>query len=226
MSKIYYMKIKILLLLTSFLLVPAAYAQTKYVTDDFEVMLRTGPSIQNKIVRPLRSGTRVEVLRVDSGNGHSQVQTSSGEIGYLLTRFLSKKPSARNRVSRLESQLAQLRSEPGEIRTLLVESQEQNQSLIEQNVLLTNSAQTAKSELLKIKDLSGDEIKLSSENQKLETEVQQLLLQLDDIRIQNEALRDNSERVRNLVGVGILLIGLFLGWVLSKAGARRNSWGS
>jgi SH3 domain protein len=226
MSKIYYMKIKILLLLTSFLLAPAAYAQTKYVTDDFEVMLRTGPSIQNKIVRPLRSGTLIEVLRVDSGNGHSQVQTSSGEIGYLLTRFLSEKPSARNRVSRLESQLAQLRSEPGEIRTLLVESQEQNQSLIEQNILLTNSAQAAKSELLKIKDLSGDEIKLSSKNQKLESEVQQLLLQLDDIRIQNEALKDNSERVRNLVGVGILLIGLFLGWVLSKAGARRNSWGS
>ena len=120
MSKTYSMKIKILLLLTSLFLVPAAYAQTKYVTDDFEVMLRTGPSIQNKIVRPLRSGTRIKVLRVDSGNGHSQVQTSSGEIGYLLTRFLSEKPSARNRVSRLESQLAQLRSEPNEIRTLLV----------------------------------------------------------------------------------------------------------
>lgn len=218
---------KIFFLLCSLLFVPVTYAQTKYVTDDFEVMLRTGPSIQNKIVRPLRSGTRIEVLRVDSGNGHSQVQTSSGEIGYLLTRFLSEKPSARNRVSRLESQLAQLRSEPNEIRTLLVDSQEQNQLLIEQNVLLTNSNQSAKSELDKIKDLSGDEIKLSSQNQKLESEVQQLLLQLDDIRIQNEALRDNSERVRNLVGVGVLLIGLFLGWVLSKAGTRnRNSWGS
>jgi SH3 domain protein len=127
------MKIKILLLLTSLLLVPAAYAQTKYVTDDFEVMLRTGPSIKNKIIRALRSGTRIEVLRIDSGNGHSQVQTSSGQIGYLVTRFLSEKPSARNRVNRLESQLAKLRSEPDQVRTLLAESLEQNQSLIEQN---------------------------------------------------------------------------------------------
>jgi SH3 domain protein len=225
-SKTYSMKIKILLLLTSLLLVPAAYAQTKYVTDDFEVMLRTGPSIKNKIVRALRSGTRIEVLRLDAGNGHSQVQTSGGKIGYLLTRCLSEKPSAHNRVSRLESQLAKLRSEPDEVRTLLAESLEQNQSLIEQNVLLTNSTQTANSELLKIKDLSGDEIELSSKNQELESEVQHLLLQLDDTRIQNAALKDNSERVRNLVGVGILLIGLFLGWVLSKAGSRRNSWGS
>lgn len=220
------MKIKILLLLTSLLLVPAAYAQTKYITDDFEVMLRTGPSIENKIIRALRSGTRIEVLGIDSANGHSQVQTSRGQIGYLLTRYLSEKPSDRNRVSILEGQLAELRSEPEQIRTLLAESLEQNQSLIEQNVLLTNSSQTAKSELLKIKEISADEIKLSSKNQELESELQHLLLQLDDTRIQNEALKDNSERVRNLVGVGILLIGLFLGWVLSKAGSRRNSWGS
>jgi hypothetical protein len=52
-------------------------------------------------------------------------------------------------------------------------------------------------------------------------------LQLDDIRIQNEVLKDNSERVRNLLGIGILLLGLFLGWVLSISGRRnRNSWGS
>ena len=69
-------------------------AQTRYVTDDFKVMLRTGPSVQNKIVDSLNSGTRLEVLREDAGNGHSQVQTSSGKIGYVLTRFLSDNRSA------------------------------------------------------------------------------------------------------------------------------------
>jgi len=202
-------------------------AQRSYVTDDFEVMLRTGPSIQNKIVKPLRSGTRVEVLREDSGNGHSQVQTSNGEIGYLLTRFLTDKPSARNRLRQLEDQLTQLRSEPNEIRSLLASSQEENRDLIELNVSLTKKAKDAETELQEIRELSGDEIKLSSQNQKLESEVQQLLLQLDDIRIQNEALKDNSERVRNLLGIGVLLLGIFLGWVLSISGRRnRNSWGS
>ncbi len=222
------MKIKLFSIIIGLLLsTSATLAQTKYVTDDFEVMLRTGPSIQNKIVRPLRSGTRIQVLREDSGNGHSQVQTSSGEIGYLLTRFLSENPSARNTVTKLKSQLAQLSSEPDGIRALLLESQDQNELLIGQNIQLTNAAQEAQNELAEIKELSGDVIKLSAQNQKLETEVQQLLLQLDDIRIQNEALKDNSERVRNLVGAGILLVGLFLGWILSKAGTRnRNSWGS
>lgn len=202
-------------------------AQSNYVTDDFEVMLRTGPSIQNKIVRPLRSGTRIEVLREDSGNGHSQVQLSSGEIGYMLTRFITDKPSARTRLKSVEEQVAQLRSEPNEIRTLLADSQDENRQLITQNISLTNDAKVAQAELDEIKAISGDVIKLSAQNQKLESEVQQLLLQLDDIRIQNEALKDNSERVRNLLGIGILLLGLFLGWVLSISGRRnRNSWGS
>jgi len=219
---------KSLILLLTLVLMPGfVQAQRSYVTDDFEVMLRTGPSIQNKIVKPLRSGTRVEVLREDSGNGHSQVQTSNGEIGYLLTRFLTDKPSARNRLRQLEDQLTQLRSEPNEIRSLLVSSQEENRDLIELNVSLTKKAKDAETELQEIRELSGDEIKLSSQNQKLESEVQQLLLQLDDIRIQNEALKDNSERVRNLLGIGVLLLGIFLGWVLSISGRRnRNSWGS
>jgi len=68
-----------------------SHAQTRYVTDDFEIMLRTGPSIQNKIIRPLRSGTRIDLLREDSGNGHSQVQTSNGEIGYeSLIKFVRR----------------------------------------------------------------------------------------------------------------------------------------
>ena len=209
------------------LAMPTAYAKTRYVTDIFEVMLRTGPSIQNKIVRVLPSGTRIEVLHQDSGNGHSQVQVSSGEVGYLLTRFLIDEPSARNRLRRVESQLAELRSDPDDLRALLARSQDQNQELIAQNLSLTNAEQSATMELENIMEMSADVVRISSQNQELESEVQQLLLQLDDIRIQNEALRDNSERTRNLLGIGVLLLGLFLGWVLSISGRRnRNSWGS
>ena len=218
--------LSMLLLVLAFLISPAR-AETNYVTDNFEVMMRTGPSVQNKIVKPLPSGTRIEVLRTDSGNGHSQIQVASGEIGYILTRFISDKPSARNRLVRMQKQLTQLRSEPNDLRSLLAASQEENELLISENVRLTDVASKASTELENIKNISGKVINISAHNQKLESEVQQLLLQLDDIRIQNEALKDNSERVRNLLGMGILLLGLFLGWVLSISGRRnRNSWGS
>jgi len=195
-----------------------ALAQTRFVTDDFEIMLRTGPSVQNKIVRALRSGTRLEVLRADAGKGHSQVQTSSGQIGYVLTRFLSPNQSARNRVRYLEDQLKKLSSKPGELQTLLANSQEENQELISQNIGLTDQLKKSNEELTQI---------LSQRNTKLESEVQQLLLQLDDIRIQKENLEEQSEKSWYALGGGTVFIGLFLGWVLSIARRpSRQSWGA
>jgi len=204
-----------------------ALAQTRFVTDDFEIMLRTGPSVQNKIVRALRSGTRLEVLRADAGKGHSQVQTSSGQIGYVLTRFLSPNQSARNRVRYLEDQLKKLSSKPGELQTLLANSQEENQELISQNIGLTDQLKKSNEELTQIKEVSKDAVRLSQRNTKLESEVQQLLLQLDDIRIQKENLEEQSEKSWYALGGGTVFIGLFLGWVLSIARRpSRQSWGA
>lgn len=203
------------------------YAQTRYVTDDFKVMLRTGPSLQNKIVESLSSGAPLDVLREDAGNGHSQVQTSSGKIGYILTRFLSPTRSARSRVKDLEGQLKQLRSKPGELQSLLANSQEENQELITQNTRLTNQFKSAVEELNKIKEVSADAVNLSQRSAKLEIEVQQLLLELDTIRIDKEDLKDQSAKRWFVLGGGTGFVGLLFGWILSIASRpRRQSWGA
>lgn len=204
-----------------------SYAQTRYVTDSFEIMMRTGPSVKNKIVKTLNSGMGVDVMRSDAGNGYSKVKTNKGEIGYVLTRYLSAEKSAKDRVVYLEGVLKQLQSKPQEIQALLAKSQEQSQSLLTENTQLSSNLKRSNTELAQIKKVSRDAINLSKRNVRLEGEVQQLLLQLDDVRIQNEALKDNADYVRNLTMAGILLLGLFLGWILSRSGKqRRNSWGS
>ena len=120
-----------------------------------------------------------------------------------------------------------MQSKPKEIQALLAKSQEKSQVLLEENTQLSLSLNKAEKELAAIKKVSRDAINLSNRNIRLEGEVQQLLLQLDDVRIQNEALKDNADYVRNLTMARILLLGLFLGWILSRSGKqRRNSWGS
>lgn len=220
------MKLRQLLPIVFFLLcTDAVYAQSRYVTDEFQVMLRTGPSLQNKIIRAMSSGVRVDVLREEAGNGHSQVQTAQGEIGYVLTRFLSDNPSARNQLFELQNQLKELRSKPGELRTLLAKSQDENQELIKQNVELTQSYQRVSQELKTIKAVSEDAVNLADKNKELSKEVQQLLLQIDDVRIQNEALKDQSAKRWFMLGGSAILLGLFLGWLLSMSkGRRQRAW--
>lgn len=205
----------------------AAYAQTQYVTDNVEIMMRSGPSNKNKIIKILQSGQPLEIIVEDAGNGHSQIRTDKGDVGFVLTRYISDTPSARDRVTALQARLDQLRAKPGELQALLATAQEDNQSLIAMNSQLTAKLTKTTSELEQIKRVSADAVNLSGKNERLEDEVRQLLLQMDDVRIQNETLKDQNAQRWFLLGSGAVLFGLFLGWLLSiSRRPRRQSWGS
>ena len=219
----------LLILCFSFtLFVSNTQAQTRYVTDSFEVMMRTGPSVKKKIIKVLKSGEALQVIEANSGNDYSKVKVANGSTtGYVLTRYLNREESAKNRVIYLEGVLEKLKSKPEELQSLLASSQEQNQALLTENTELSAGLKATTKELKEIKKISRDAINLSDRNKRLESEAQELLLQLDDVRIQNQALKDNADYVKNLTMAGVLLLGLFLGWVLSRQGKqRRNSWGS
>jgi len=191
-------------------------------------MMRTGPSVKKKIIKVLKSGEALQVIEANSGNDYSKVKVANGSTtGYVLTRYLNREESAKNRVIYLEGVLEKLKSKPEELQSLLASSQEQNQALLTENTELSAGLKATTKELKEIKKISRDAINLSDRNKRLESEAQELLLQLDDVRIQNQALKDNADYVKNLTMAGVLLLGLFLGWVLSRQGKqRRNSWGS
>lgn len=215
--------VSLLLTLSSF----TALSQTRYVTDSLEIMMRSGPSSKNKIVKVLKSGEPITVLEADAGGNHSQVKSASGTTGYVLTRYLSDTPSARNQVKRLQSQLDQLRAKPDELQSRLASTQDDNQTLIEKNISITAKLKSTEAELENIKRVSSDAVGIANKNTKLEAEVQDLLLQLDDIRIQNKSLRDQSAKRWFMLGAGSIAFGLFLGWLLSiSKRPKRQSWGS
>jgi len=75
------------------------YAQgTEYITDVFEVTMRSGTSTSNSIVRMLRSGEAVTVLEEDPVSKYKLVETGDGKQGYVLSRFLMKQPAAKQRL--------------------------------------------------------------------------------------------------------------------------------
>ena len=100
------MKTRISLTLIAFLCVTAnVFAAPAWVTDQFEITLRSGPSTGNAIQLMLRSGTQLEVLEQDAESGYSRVRTEGGTEGWVLTRYLMRERSAREQLSTLTSQL-------------------------------------------------------------------------------------------------------------------------
>lgn len=212
-----------IVLVFTLLLAPSIAAQSSYVTDDFEVMLRTGPGMDNKIIKALPSGTALSIVIRDSGRGHSQVRMDDGTVGFVLTRFLSDQPAAKYRVQSLEKQLAELRENPAGLQAKLLALQESYDKLSINFRKTVDARDNASASLKKIREASSDVVNISEKNAKLEQEVGQLILQMDDLRIQNEAMKDNSAKKWFALGAGAIVFGLFLGYILSRLKTRRRS---
>ena len=84
-----------------------ATAESVWVTDQFEITLRSGPSTSNAIQLMLSSGTELEVLERDAETGYTRVRTQGGTEGWVLTRYLMNEASAREQLATLTSRLKQ-----------------------------------------------------------------------------------------------------------------------
>jgi SH3 domain protein len=97
-------------LLFLLLFAPVAFAEPAWVSDEFEITLRTGPSTSNSIQLMVSSGTQLEVLERDAETGYSRVVTPGGTEGWVLTRYLMSERSAREQLETLSSQLTNANS--------------------------------------------------------------------------------------------------------------------
>jgi len=87
-----------------------AFAEPAWVSDEFEITLRSGPSTGNAIQLMVGSGMQLEVLERDADSGYSRVTTPGGTEGWVLTRYLMNERSAREQLETLTSNLTNANS--------------------------------------------------------------------------------------------------------------------
>jgi SH3 domain protein len=97
------------------LLLAGAHARaaddTRYVSDEITIVLREGPRADASSRGVISTGARVEVLETDPASGYARIRTADRRDGWILERFLKKEPVARERVQRLEKDLAAAEAE-------------------------------------------------------------------------------------------------------------------
>ena len=90
-------------------------ATQKYITDEFEVTMRSGTSTANDILRLLKSGEGVMVLEEDLDTKYSLVELEDGKKGYILNRYLVDSRPAKHRLAQLQVKATEQR----EVNTIL-----------------------------------------------------------------------------------------------------------
>jgi len=202
----------------------SVHAKKSYITDEFDIMLRSLPAMDAKIIKPLPTGTPLTVVIDDAGKAHSQVKMKDGPVGYVLTRFISARPAAKSQLAALKEQIKVLKQDPDNLKSKYVDLESNYTKLSQKYRNLIDEKDSVESSLKKIRNDSKNTVALSEGNERLEKQVEQLIIQLDDVRIQNEALKDNSDNKSRFFGAMIAFIGVILGWIFSKTGGKRRQW--
>lgn len=99
-----------LLWMTAPLGVRAADSDTRYISDETAVTLREDKGMSAPVAALLKSGAKVQLLENDADSGYSRVKVAPGRDGWVLTRYLSTEPAARERLAATLSELTQQQS--------------------------------------------------------------------------------------------------------------------
>jgi SH3 domain protein len=204
-------------------LVTTAIAETRYVSDQLEIQMRTGKGTQYRILRMLPSGTALEVLETDKQNGYTRVRAPGGVEGWVLTRLLMKGPAARDRLADAEKKLAGLELENRKLNAALAEVQKEKSGTEQERERLNKDNRVLSQELEEIRRTASSALAIDAENNELKTQIVSYERQVQTLQQENEGLKDRTARDWFMVGAGVVILGMVIGLIIPRIRWRKKS---
>lgn len=200
-----------------------ASAQTAWVSDQFEITLRTGPSTSNAIERMLPSGTALEVLERDEETGYSRVRTQAGTEGWVLSRYLMNEPSAREQLATLTRRLTNAAAEGSSLTSQLSAIRSEQEAAEQQIAKLERDKGQLESELAEIRQTAADVLSINEQNRSLRDQLAAAEIRAETLEQQNRELTGQSNRYWFMTGSAVLVVGMILGVWLPRIRWQRRS---
>ena len=188
--------------------------------------MRTGQGTQHKIIKSIKTGTKVTLLEV-SEEGYSRVRIPNGTEGWVLSRYLLDKPVAKDLLATAEKKIVSLRAKTKDLNKQLKSLSSSSSNLTRDTNRLGKSNKQLKSELEKIKKIAANQIALNDENKILKEQVLSLKREMQSVQQENLSLQDREARDWFLIGAGVCVVGIVMGLILPNLRFRRKqSWSS
>ncbi len=187
----------------------SVWANTHYISDDLTVPLRSGDSLEYRIVKLLPAGEPVTLIQ-SKKNGWSKVATDKF-TGWMPTRFLINTPSAKQRLEELTGIHQKLKQTHEKQKQSLEHTQTQLTKAQTELRTLTQSHANLQQKYARLSKVAADPQAVEERNLKLEQEIVDLNSANLMLEQQNQMLADTRERNWFLAGAGVLIMGLLVG---------------
>ncbi|MEH6550835.1 MAG: TIGR04211 family SH3 domain-containing protein [Pseudomonadales bacterium] len=196
--------------------------ETRWVTDELTVTMRTGKSNEHRIRNMIKSGTELTILEHDKESGYSHIKTARGSEGWILTRQLSKTPPARIRLAEAQVTIKRLTDTSTPIQQKAAELELDNANLQQALDQANLQLQHSNTELKHIQSLSVDVIAIDDQNKLLMERSQLLEHESDVLKAENERLSNDSRMDWFFNGVLAVGFGVLLALLIPKLSPRRK----
>ncbi|MDH3756547.1 MAG: TIGR04211 family SH3 domain-containing protein [Gammaproteobacteria bacterium] len=210
-------------LLSALLFTTAASAESAWVSDEFEITLRSGPSTSNAIELMLNSGTELEVLERDAESGYSRVRTGGGTEGWVLTRYLMNEPAAREQLARLTSQLTSEASRGTSLNSQLGAIRSEYDTATNRIETLERDKSGLEEELAEIKRTAANILAINNQNKQLREQLAAEEIRVATLEQENRELSSQTTRYWFMSGALVLVVGMVLGLWLPRIRWQRRS---
>lgn len=211
-------KTGMLILFSLLLTATLVAAETKFVSDDLTITLRTGPGKDRKIISLIPIGRAVEI--VSPGDEWTEVRLSNGKQGWSLTRYLTSKEPASMTLARLQQQFTKLSNDYESLKKRSSQLSTEGKGLAgelaqTQQALnkLTNEHDTLKNESKGFLELKAKYTKALKDSQKSRSEANKL-------QEQYKELYSNELNKGLLIGGGMIVLGFIAGFILKRPKRR------
>ncbi|MCP5015334.1 TIGR04211 family SH3 domain-containing protein [Ketobacter alkanivorans] len=210
------------LIIASAIALPAT-AKTIYIHDNLRVDMRTGPSLEYRIIDFLRSGTKMQVLQ-ESGEW-IQIE-ANGKEGWIQSQYTSEEPIARDQLAQALKEIQALKQENSGLKSKLSESQSELGGLKSDHSKMTNSTEKLQQELDRAQQTCKNAISTEAAYRQLQEEAELLKVDVEKLKVENIRLSEDNLKSGIQWGAGAVFLGVILAWLIAKSSAkkRRSEW--
>jgi SH3 domain protein len=180
---------------------PAAAA---YVSDAVAIPLRAGASNRHKVIGAVRSGSPVEVLKMDAAKGYTQIRTPAGAKGWLPADQLTNTPSSQEQLVETRQELEQLKERYFELQQHIDSVVSKSGAEATSYPQLYEEALRTRQQLAQYRKVAADTVAIDERNKALQERVVTLERELQIVQQENQMLRNDNDSIRLLMGALIL----------------------
>jgi len=192
-----------------------------YVAEVQEITVRTGPSLENKIVQLVKSGSKLE--KVKEEGEWAQVRTDTGKEGWVLKRYLTSDTPAKVKFEEYKAKNTEMIEKASKVEAIIGKYEADSKTLQEKLTALQESYDKVKGEFEALSKANADVAEMSKNYRDIKAASEAARQEIEQLKRKNESLQDLSDVKWFLAGAGVLFAGWLFGYLLGRSARKKSN---